>query len=129
MGLGGRYRPALKALNRYRARIVTYFVQQRSGDVAFVEIKPVGEILKAGDELAVLETIKVDLSLELPVSGRILERNTKLESIPEAINQDPYGAGWMVVIEPSGWEAERAGLLEPQVYFERIKQQFVEELE
>jgi glycine cleavage system H protein len=97
------------------------YLQQRSGDVAFAEVKPAGTDLAFGDEVAVIETIKVNISLSSPVTGRIVEVNPMMETAPEAINQDPYGAGWLALIEAPNWEANRSSLLDPQVYFTRIK--------
>ena len=97
------------------------FVQQRSGDVAFAEIKPVGTKFSAGDEIAVIETIKVNISFSAPISGTIVEINPAMEDAPEAINQDPYGEGWMAVIAPENWETEQADLYSPETYFERMK--------
>lgn len=97
------------------------FLQQRSGDIAFAEVRPVGTALIAGDELASIETIKVDVSLETPLSGRLVEVNPALESAPEIINQDPYGAGWLAVIAAARWEVESPGLLTPQEYAEHIR--------
>jgi glycine cleavage system H protein len=103
------------------------FVQQRSGDVAFAEIKPAGTTLAAGDEVAVIETIKVNIAFTSPVNGKIVEVNPVMEDSPEAINQDPYGTGWLAVLEVADWEAERAKLLEPQAYFVTMKGQAEEE--
>jgi glycine cleavage system H protein len=97
------------------------FLQQRSGDVAFAEVKPVGTELKAGDEAAVIETIKVNISLAAPLSGKILEVNPAMDAAPEAINQDPFGAGWLAVIEATDWETDRLHLLSPQAYFAKMK--------
>jgi glycine cleavage system H protein len=97
------------------------YLQQSSGDVAFADVTPEGTDLHAGDEIASIETIKVNLSLASPVSGKIVEVNPEMVSVPEAINQDPYGAGWLAVIEATDWEAERAGLLDPPAYFARMK--------
>jgi len=111
-----------------RVRIgMTDFLQQRSGDIAFVEVKPVGTTLGAGDEVAVVETIKVDVSLTSPVSGTVVEVNPAMERSPEVINQDPYGEGWLVVIEARDWPKDRDNLLEPQAYFELMKGQAEEE--
>jgi glycine cleavage system H protein len=104
------------------------FVQQRSGDVAFAEIKPEGMVLVAGEEVAVIETIKVNITYTSPVSGKILEVNSAMSDAPEAINQDPYGAGWLAVLEVSDWVAERAKLLDPQAYFNVMKGQAEEEV-
>lgn len=97
------------------------FVQQRNGDVAFAEVKPEGTKIALGDEVAVIETIKVDIAFSSPLTGTIVEVNPAMEDAPEAINQDPYGQGWMVLIEPSAWEDERSQLLDAQAYFERMK--------
>ncbi len=99
------------------------FLQQRSGDVAFAEIRPAGTLLAVGEELATIETIKVNIELAAPVAGKILDVNPALSEAPEAINQDPYGAGWLAVIAPAEWEAQRARLLEAQAYFKLMKGQ------
>jgi len=100
---------------------VSDFVQQRSGDVAFAEPKPAGTRLARGDEIVTIETIKVTISLGSPVSGEVTEVNPKLATNPEAINQDPYGAGWLAIIRPDDWEGDKMHLLEPQAYFARMK--------
>jgi glycine cleavage system H protein len=111
-----------------RVRIgLSDFVQQRSGDVAFADVKPVGMMLVAGDEVAVIETIKVNITFTSPVNGKIVEVNPAMSDAPEAINQDPYGKGWLAVLEVDDWEAERAKLLDPQAYFEIMKGQAEEE--
>jgi glycine cleavage system H protein len=111
-----------------RVRIgVSDFVQQRSGDVAFAEIKPVGTALAAGEEVAVIETIKVNITYTSPVNGKIIEVNPVMANTPETINQDPYGAGWLAVIEVVGWDSDRAKLLDPQAYFNIMKGQAEEE--
>ena len=103
------------------------FVQQRSGDVAFAEVKPAGTVLKTGDEAAIIETIKVNISYTSPVSGRIVEVNPAMNDAPEVINQDPYGTGWLAVMEVPGWNADRVKLLDPQAYFTIMKVQAEEE--
>ena len=111
-----------------RVRIgLSDFVQQRSGDVAFAEIKPAGTALAAGEEVAVIETIKVNITYTSPVNGNIVEVNPAMNDAPEAINQDPYGAGWLAVMEVADWGSERAKLLEPQAYFKVMKGQAEEE--
>jgi glycine cleavage system H protein len=104
------------------------FLQQRSGDVAFAEIKPEGTALSVGDEVAVIETIKVNISLASPVKGKVIEINLAMESSPEAINQNPYGEGWLAILEADNWEADRAALLGPQAYFAMMKTQAEEEV-
>ena len=107
---------------------LTDFMQQRSGDVAFVSVKARGTRLAAGDDLAEMETIKVTLSLPAPVSGTVIEVNEALELTPEVLNQDPYGEGWLAVIEATRWDDERAGLLDPAGYFALMERQVKQEL-
>ena len=103
------------------------FLQQRSGDIAFAEVKPAGTALAAGDEIAAIETIKVNIGLSSPVSGTVVEVNPAMESAPESINSDPYGEGWLAVIEPADWESDRSRLLDASAYFETMKAQAEEE--
>jgi glycine cleavage system H protein len=104
------------------------FLQQRSGDVAFAEVKSTGTELAFGDEVAVIETIKVNIALSSPVSGVVVEVNPDMEMAPEAINQDPFGKGWLAVIDASSWDADRMQLLEPTAYFAKMKVEAEEEV-
>jgi glycine cleavage system H protein len=111
-----------------RVRIgLSDFVQQRNGDVAFAEVKPEGTSLAFGDQVAVIETIKVDIYFTSPVTGRVLEVNPAMETAPEVINRDPYGAGWLAVVAADGWGTDREQLLDPQAYLEKMKQEAEEE--
>ena len=111
-----------------RVRIgLSDFVQQRSGDVAFADIKVAGTTLVAGDDIANIETIKVTITYTSPIKGKIIEVNPSMSDAPEAINQDPYGAGWLAVMEVADWDAERTRLLDPQAYFKTMKGQAEEE--
>ena len=94
------------------------FVQQHSGDVAFADVRPAGTTLAAGEDLAIIETIKVNITYTCPVSGKIVEVNPSMNDAPEAINKDPYDAGWLALMEVADWDAERTRLLDPQAYFE-----------
>ncbi len=112
-----------------RARVgVADYLQQHSGDVAFANVKPVGTVLKAGETFAEVETIKAMLELHAPVSGEIAEVNASLNASPEAINQSPYDAGWVAVIEPGAWWAERPTLLGPAAYFALMQAQVEKDL-
>ncbi len=104
-----------------RVRIgLTDFLQQKSGDVAFVNLKPVGTILAANDELAVIETIKVDLVIPSPIAGKIVAVNDALAAHPELVNSDCYGEGWLAEIEPNHW-AEYDALLDAETYLPQMK--------
>jgi glycine cleavage system H protein len=104
------------------------FSQQRSGDMAFAEVKPFETLLKPGDEFASIETIKVNVILPSPVTGVIAEINRALEDAPELINQEPYGKGWLVVVELTDWESDKARLLNAEAYYALIKRQAEEEV-
>ncbi len=117
---------ALVEGNRVRIGL-SDFSQQRSGDIAFAEVKPVGTAVAVGDEVAAIETIKVNVILGSPVNGKMIEVNPNMELKPEVINQDPYGAGWLAAIEATNWEADRAQLLDPQAYFIVMKAEAEEE--
>jgi glycine cleavage system H protein len=107
-----------------RAKIgLSDYLQQRSGDIAFLEAKPVETILAFGDELASIETIKVTVALSSPVSGKVAGVNPALEEAPEIINQDPFGKGWLCELDLSDWEADRPRLLDAQAYFEKMKRE------
>lgn len=118
---------ALAESNRVRIGLSDY-QQQQNGDVAFADIKQAGTQLDLDDEVAVIETIKVNISLGSPVAGRVVEVNPAMTEAPEVINQDPYGEGWMAVIEAADWEADRQHLMDPQTYFTHMQLMAQEEL-
>jgi glycine cleavage system H protein len=107
---------------------ISDYLQQRSGDIAFIEVKPEGTQVKSGDEVAVIETIKVNISLPSPINGKVIEVNPLLEAAPEAINQDPYASGWFLVLEPDDWESDSKTLDDAQTYFRRIKDEAEKEV-
>lgn len=107
-----------------RARLgLSDFSQQSSGDVVFVNIKPVGTALERGNEFAEIETVKVNVSLPSPVKGTIVEVNPSLVEEAEQINQDPYGKGWLAIIEVADWESDHTYLLDADAYFALVKDQ------
>jgi glycine cleavage system H protein len=118
---------ALAEGNRIRIGL-SDFSQQRSGDVAFAEVKPEGTVLAFGDEVAVIETMKADVSLPSPVTGKVVEVNPAMDITPEVINQDPYGEGWLAVIEAEDCESDRARLLDAEGYFALVREQAEEEM-
>jgi glycine cleavage system H protein len=89
--------------------------------ITFAEIKAVGKEVSAGSEVATIETMKVNVELPSPITGKVVEVNPVLTTAPEAINQDPFGNGWLAVIEASDWNSEKTHLLDPQAYFEKMK--------
>jgi glycine cleavage system H protein len=86
--------------NRVRVGI-TDFAQDALGDVVYVDIPQEGTEVTAGRSLGEIESTKSVSDVFSPVSGRVVERNAMLGESPELVNRDPYGEGWMVVIELS----------------------------
>jgi len=77
---------------------ITEFAQKELGDIVFVEIETVGEILQKEETFGTIEAVKTVSDLFMPVAGEVLEINPILENAPETINTDPYGDGWMIKI-------------------------------
>tara|TARA_R110002020_G_scaffold277224_1_gene492473 strand:- start:38 stop:418 length:381 start_codon:yes stop_codon:yes gene_type:complete len=80
---------------------ITDFAQGELGDIVYVEVETVDETLDREEVFGTVEAVKTVSDLFLPLSGEIVEFNEKLESEPEAVNEDPYGAGWMIKIKMS----------------------------
>lgn len=104
------------------------FFQQRSGDIAFATLMQPGTKLEVDDEIASIETVKVNLSLPSPVKGTILEVNSTLQDAPELINQDPYGGGWICILQPEDPESSLVKLLDAGAYLETARNQAEAEL-
>ena len=100
---------------------ITEHAQNQLGDNVFVDIPTVGEELNAGDVFGTIEVVKTISDLFMPVSGTILEQNEALEDKPELVNQDPYGAGWLIKIEPSA-DADFSVLLDAKEYKKTINE-------
>lgn len=94
---------------------ITDFAQSELGDIVFVDVNTVGQALKAGDIFGTVEAVKTVSDLFLPVAGTITELNASLEGNPEAVNQDPYGAGWMVKVKVDSG-ADTSELLSAEAY-------------
>ena len=77
---------------------ITDHAQQELGDIIFVETPPVGATLERPKAFGVVESVKSVSDLHAPVSGAVVRVNDALAATPEAVNKDPYGAGWMVAV-------------------------------
>ena len=83
-----------------RVRVgITDYAQDALGDVVYVDIPETGTEVRAGDAFGEVESTKSVSDLYSPVSGTVVERNPLLEDKPELVNEDPYGEGWLVVVE------------------------------
>lgn len=100
---------------------ITDFAQDSLGDIVFVELPGVGESVKAEETFGVVESVKTASDLYTPVSGNVVEINEALADAPETVNQDPYGKGWMMVVEISD-PFQLESLLNANQYQELIKE-------
>ena len=96
---------------------ITDYAQNQLGDVVYVDVPEVGTEVTAGSPFGEVESTKSVSDVYAPVSGRVVERNGALADAPQLVNEDPYGDGWMVLIEPSD-SGELDGLLDASVYRE-----------
>jgi len=78
---------------------ITAFAQGELGDIVFVEIETVGETLDKGETFGTIEAVKTVSDLFMPVGGEVLEVNPELESAPELVNKDAFGAGWLIKVK------------------------------
>src|SRR5687768_7998324 len=84
-----------------RVRVgITDYAQDALGDVVFVELPATGTVLASGDTFGEVESTKSVSDLYAPVAGTVLEVNDMLTDTPEKLNEDPYGEGWICLIEP-----------------------------
>jgi glycine cleavage system H protein len=79
---------------------ITHHAQDLLGDMVFVEFPTVGRVLSAGEECAVVESVKAASDVYAPVAGEVIASNSEVEGAPELINKDPYGA-WMFKLKPA----------------------------
>ena len=77
---------------------ITDYAQSELGEIVFVDIPTLGEVVAQGEVFGSVEAVKTVSDLNLPATGAVLELNEELEAHPELVNEDPYGKGWMVRI-------------------------------
>lgn len=94
---------------------ITDFAQGELGDIVYVEVETEGESLDQEEVFGTVEAVKTVSDLFMPISGEVIEFNTDLESNPEVVNSDPYGAGWMIKIKMSN-PSEIEDLLDAAAY-------------
>jgi len=94
---------------------ITDHAQSELTDVVYVELPKAGKAVKAGEVLGTVESVKAVSEIFAPMSGKVVEVNKALEDAPEVVNQDPYGKGWMVVLEVAD-PGEAKGLLDASAY-------------
>jgi glycine cleavage system H protein len=108
---------------------ITDFLQTLNGDIAFVSLYAPNVSVKQGEGLGDIETMKVSFELTSPVTGKIIEKNDDLDESPELVNNDPYGAGWLLKIKTTNMEEDLKNLKSDEQYFEVMKKKVDEESE
>ena len=99
-----------------RVRVgITDFAQDALGDVVYVEVPEEGTDVRAGEPFGEVESTKSVSDIFSPVSGRVLERNALLSDSPQLVNEDPYGRGWLVVIQMND-ASDLEGLMDAKAY-------------
>ena len=94
---------------------ITDYAQHELGDVVFAELPKIGAAMKAGESFGTVESVKAVSEIYTPVSGEIIEINSKLVDAPETINKDPHGSAWLVKIRLSD-PKELSGLMDAAAY-------------
>ena len=98
---------------------ITDHAQAQLGDVVYIELPDMGQILSAGDEAGVVESVKAASDVYAPISGEVIEINEKLEDEPETVNSEPYEDGWFYKLKPAD-TAELDALLTSDAYAEVV---------
>jgi glycine cleavage system H protein len=98
---------------------ITHFAQKELGDIVYVEVETLDQTLDKDEVFGTVEAVKTVSDLFLPLTGEIIAFNDSLESAPETVNSDPYGAGWMIKIKISD-ATEIDSLLSDEAYTQLI---------
>ena len=89
-------------LNGKQATVgISHFAQDALGDIVFLDLPKVGAVVTAGQQIGEVESTKTTSTIYVPVSGTVSKINTDLKDHPEVLNSDPYGKGWIAVIDLS----------------------------
>jgi glycine cleavage system H protein len=106
-----------------RVRIgITDYAQRSLHEIVFIEVPEDERLVKRMEPIGTAESVKAVSEIYSPLSGRVVAVNRELEMSPELVNQDPYGKGWIIIIEPSNLETELPGLLTSTQYAEYLKE-------
>ncbi len=101
---------------------ITDYAQDELGDIVYIELPEAGEEVSTLEEITEIESTKTTAPVLAPVSGRIIEINEELKDSPELINEDPYGKGWIAVIDMSD-PSEADELMDYKEYEEYLEQE------
>ncbi|MBX2860478.1 MAG: glycine cleavage system protein GcvH [Vampirovibrio sp.] len=105
-----------------RARIgISHFAAEQLGDIVYVDLPELGQELDKGETFGSIESVKAASDLYLPVGGKIMAVNTRLEDEPDLVNDDPYGDGWIIEISVAKPE-EMQTLMAPADYTKFVEE-------
>jgi glycine cleavage system H protein len=100
---------------------ISDYAQSEIGDVVYVEAPEVGDTIEKDGEFGVIESVKSAFDLYSPVAGEVVETNAALEEAPELVNEDPFGAGWMVRIRVAD-PADIDAMLDAEAYKKAVRE-------
>ena len=98
---------------------ITNHAQDQLGDIVYVELPEVGKSINAGDDAAVVESVKAAGDVKIPLTGEVIEINEQLNDQPELVNSDPEGEGWFLKLKPENID-ELANLMDESAYKEYV---------
>jgi len=101
---------------------ITQFAVDQLGDITLVDLPREGDLITKGQRFGTIESVKSVSDLYAPVSGRVTAVNLTLKDAPEQVNSEPYGAGWMIEVEPND-KGEIDELLSPDAYTQHVAAQ------
>lgn len=99
---------------------ITDYAQKELKDIVGIELPEKGRVVRRGEEIGAIDSVKASNPYYAPVSGEVIDINEELVEKPELLNKDPYGNGWILVIKPSNIE-EYDKLLTSEQYIEKIR--------
>ena len=101
---------------------ITQFAVDQLGDITLVDLPREGDLITKGQRFGTIESVKSVSDLYAPVSGKVTAVNASLKDSPEQVNNEPYGAGWMIELEPTE-KSELSELLAPDAYAQHVAAQ------
>ena len=105
-----------------KARIgITDYAQATLNDVVYVELPELGKTVKQFDAMGAVESVKAASDIFSPVAGKVVEGNKRLEQEPELVNKQPYGDGWIAIIETASLQEDLGKLMDAAKYAEYLK--------
>ena len=95
---------------------ITDYAQRSLHEIVYVDLPTIGKVLTENASFGTVESVKAVSEVYSPLAGEVVDRNEKLVDSPELVNQQPYGAGWIVVVKPSHLQEDLNVLLNPETY-------------